>query len=439
MEALLQQTNEEEITYLEIYEPVFYFQGRYIHLKGGRSAGRSRFAVTYFLLRILAPDDFIRDYGWSTYFRGYFMRFVASDIRESLYRDFCDLIEDKNLTHLFEIKDHEMTIRCKLNGNMIISKGFRKSQGSRTAKMKSIAGATHVIIEEADEVEENDFRKLDESLRTVKGDNPQIIMCYNTENPDWWGWREQDWYSGAVETVKIEGTEINLEVPTPNPEVLIIHGTMYHNLLYTHEKTRRVYENYKDRYLDRYKITVLGERAIAREGQILKGWQIIDEFPDSVLHGFGLDFGFSEDPTALIKVGTKGKNMYWDEYIYETGLVNKSISERCRVLNVTKSDEILADSDPKDIYDLRNTYDYKLNIRMAYKGPGSIEYGYRKLLEYDHFITRRSKNVIFEFNNHIYAKDADGNPTRRPEDKYNHAIDAGRMWLQTKRRGGRYF
>lgn len=129
------------------------------------------FTGTQYALHLLTLPD---------YFRGYFMREIFSDIRESLWRDFKDRIEENESLEEsdFDFNEGQMTVKYIPTGNMIISKGFKKSSGNRTAKLKSLAGATHVFIEEFDEISQSDFNQLDDSLRTVKG-NIQVVRIFN--------------------------------------------------------------------------------------------------------------------------------------------------------------------------------------------------------------------------------------------------------------------
>ena len=130
------------LEFSEKYEPLFTTKARYIDLWGGRGRGGSYTGTKYFV-HLLTQKE---------YFRGYLMREIAGDIRESLWRDFKDRIEEDEIEHLFEINETAMSAICVPTGNVLLSKGFKKSSGNRTAKLKSLAGATHVLIEEAEEI-----------------------------------------------------------------------------------------------------------------------------------------------------------------------------------------------------------------------------------------------------------------------------------------------
>lgn len=163
--------------YAKPYLPLFKTKARYIHFFGGRGRGGS-FTATQYALQLITGTD---------YFRGYFMREVFNDIRDSLWRDFKDRIEENETINKndFAFNDSQMTVTYIPTGNTIISKGFKKSSGNRTAKLKSLAGATHVFIEEAEENDEVSFRQLDDSLRTTKADT-KIIMVFNPPHKSHW-------------------------------------------------------------------------------------------------------------------------------------------------------------------------------------------------------------------------------------------------------------
>jgi len=128
------------------YRPLFFTDKRYIILMGGRGAGRSTVASQYATARIRAPE----------YFRCAIMRFVLGDIRNSIYQDIYDRIEEQELGGEVSVREH--TLSFAHGANVINGIGFRKSSGDQKAKLKSLANYNCVIIEEADEVSEEDFQ-----------------------------------------------------------------------------------------------------------------------------------------------------------------------------------------------------------------------------------------------------------------------------------------
>jgi len=184
-----------------------------------------------------------------------------------------------------------------------------------------------------------------------------------------------------------------------------------------------------------YKIYNLGLRAV-QKGLIFKNWIIVKGIPDEARTiAYGLDFGYVNDPTALIRLASYEGEIYWDELLYERGLVNipirnkqgfieKNISDRMREAGLTGTDEIIGDS--AELKSIQELHVIGWNIKPSHKP--SIKVGLDILLRYKHNITERSLNLLKEFRNYKWAVDKDGEPIRpeKPIDDFNHGIDAGR-------------
>ncbi len=140
---------------------------------------------------------------------------------------------------------------------------------------------------------------------------------------------------------------------------------------------------------------------------------------------YGLDFGFSNDPTVLVKNVIAGENLYSQELIYETNLTNDEIALKMEELGVQKNfDEILAESaEPKSIEEI---YRYGFNIKPCPKGPGSVEYGHQKIRQYKQFWTKDSTNCIKEQRNFRYVSDKNGKLTEKTTHIFSHGMDARR-------------
>ena len=154
-----------------VYKPLFETKARYVILMGGRGGGRSTVASQYANARLIAED----------YFRCAIMRYILGDIRNSIYREITDRAEENELG----IVPNDSLMRLEYGMNSINAVGFRKSSGEQKSKLKSLASYNCVIIEEADEIQEEDFMQLDDSLRTVKGDI-KIILLLNPPAKNHW-------------------------------------------------------------------------------------------------------------------------------------------------------------------------------------------------------------------------------------------------------------
>lgn len=174
-------------------------------------------------------------------------------------------------------------------------------------------------------------------------------------------------------------------------------------------------------------------------GVIFPNFSIVDELPSRdewKLYGYGLDFGFTNDPTALVQCVIAHGELWVDLLVYETELTNPMIADKAKANGITRKTQIIADSaEPKSIAELNNL---GLWVVPTSKGKDSIAVGIDVLHRYKINVTRRSTPLIEEMQAYKWETDRDGNKTNKPIDKYNHAIDAIRyfamMKLNVKRR-----
>jgi phage terminase large subunit len=157
------------------------------------------------------------------------------------------------------------------------------------------------------------------------------------------------------------------------------------------------------------------------EGLVYPVFDQVDSFDGDVF--YGLDFGYSNDPTALVKCVIRGDNLYSQELIYETGLTNQDIANRLIGLGIKrKYDEIFADAaEPKSIEEI---YRFGFNIKGASKGQGSVEYGHQLIRQYKLHITKDSLNGIKDVRNFRYIQDKNGKLTEKTAHSFSHFCDA---------------
>jgi phage terminase large subunit len=158
------------------------------------------------------------------------------------------------------------------------------------------------------------------------------------------------------------------------------------------------------------------------EGVVFSNWSKCNEIPkEAELISYGLDWGFTNDPTAIIEVYRYDGAIYVNELLYQTRLTNSEIISRLKQFGVTSDQCIVADSaEPKSIQDVSNAGFY---IDAAKKGPDSIKSSIDRLQQYKIFVTSSSINLIKELRQYKWAK-KDGKALNAPEDAFNHAIDA---------------
>ena len=180
--------------------------------------------------------------------------------------------------------------------------------------------------------------------------------------------------------------------------------------------------NIKSKYwANRWKVYGLGMIG-SLDGVVFENWKVIDEIPETAkLISYGLDFGFTNDPTAGGAMYQEGDNLYFDELFYETGMLNSDIIKRMIDLNVSKSANMVGDSaEPKSIEEIRRG---GFRIQPAKKGADSIKASIDLLHKYNLFVTRRSKNLQRELERYIWKVDTNGKSLNEPVDRDNHAID----------------
>lgn len=172
-----------------------------------------------------------------------------------------------------------------------------------------------------------------------------------------------------------------------------------------------------------YGLGLLGEV----EGKIYKGWQIIDEIPfEARLERFGLDFGYSNDPTTLVAIYRFNDGYILDEIVYQKGLSNKQIADT--ILNNDLALVIADSAEPKSIDEIKS---YGVNIIGAEKGKDSVNSGIQYVQDQRISITKRSLNIIKEYRNYLWMTDKDGKILNIPEDIWNHTMDAVRYGLNS--------
>lgn len=174
------------------------------------------------------------------------------------------------------------------------------------------------------------------------------------------------------------------------------------------------------------------------DGLVFDNWKEINSVPDDAkLTGYGMDFGYTNDPTTIIARYELNGVPIFDEVEYKTGLQNEDIVKSLERSNLNRKVLGYGDSaEPKTIdYISRKQW----NVLPVKKGADSINFGISSLQEHEYFyVTRRSVNTIRELENYTWAKDREGNTLNKPIDAYNHAIDAMRyieMMLAINKRG----
>ncbi len=387
------------ITVNDAYLPHRYRPERIQILYGGSGSGKSDFKATELLCKCLTQK----------FCRVLFLRKFREQVRDSQFLLFKGLIARYGLEQYFQVKESEMDIICRLNGNMLLSGGL-----DDVDKLKSTPDITDIWIEEPIDrrgsISSTDFTELDRRLRCPLASN-HVHLTFNPISKESWIY-DYFFRSDAYRAFKLKTTYIDNH--------------------YSPQEQIRQFEILKEKKPDEYAVYALGEWGSLKQGLVFPEYKIVSGFPvDCRRWGNGLDRGFYPDPCAMVRCGTKGDGMYWDEVIYENNLTSDTRAKLMTKSGLSRSSKIAADRNPEAIAELKlKGFPF---IYGADKGPGSVKAGIDKMKMFTHYITERSKNVKREFDNYSWAFDRrDGLPTGEPEDAFNHAIDAGRYWLNTK-------
>lgn len=394
----------------EVYKPLFTNNLTYSILMGGRGAGRSTVASQYAMAKLVAPE----------YFRCAVMRYVLGDIRNSIYKEITDRAEDNEVLSSLEVNETGMVL--SYGANSINAVGFKKSSGEQKAKLKSLANYTDVIIEEADEISEEDFIQLDDSLRTLKG-KIHIILLLNP--PPKSHWIIKRWFNLLPSTKK------NFYIPELKEEwkhnTLFIRTSYKDNIKNIAPRSIQNYQNYEQTNPEHFYNMIEGLVPETVKGKIYSNWREIDAVPfEARLIRRGLDFGYANDPTALVDIYEYNGGYILDEQLFRKGMLNKQIADYINNLH-NKDCIVIADSaEPKSIDEIKM---YGVTIMPAVKGKGSVSSGISFVRGQKISYTKRSTNLKTAYENYAWLVDKDGTTLNEPNHAFSDIMDAVRYGL----------
>lgn len=328
--------------------------------------------------------------------------------RAGCFREFQNSIADsshsllKNLIEEYELPNFKVTNDSIVNtatGYDFIFKGLRNNVQS----IKSIEGMTEAWVEEAQTITE---KSIDVLTPTVRLPGSQIFYTYNRL-------KDKD---PVHQRLVIEGRP-NTLVINVNYDVALKYGWMSDVL-------RLEMESDRDNRPEIYKHKWLGEPSNLK-GQIYANFKKIAEMPKEAKYmGAGLDFGYTNDPTALVDVWKWNNAYILDEQLYNKGMRNSEIGQQIIKLPHYSNQLVVGDSaEPKSIDDIR---DEGVTIVGATKGKDSINNGIQLLQGLEIYYTERSHNIEEEVLNYQWRVDKEDKSLNIPIDAYNHALDAVR-------------
>lgn len=352
-----------------------------------------------------------------------YTRYTMTSANISVIPEFWEKVEVDNTEQFF--RKTKTDVVNTMTGARVMFRGIHTSSGNQTAKLKSIQGVTTFVVDEAEEwVSEDEFERIMLSIRT-KGLQNRVIIIMNPADSNHWVYKRFIEKTHRIEY--FDGVPVQIST---HPNVLHIHTTYLDNIQNLSEEFLKEVLDMKINKPERYAHIVMGRWADVAEGAVFKKWGIVDEFPPYAKKiARAMDFGYTQDPTAIVRCGIVDNRLYIDELCYRTGMTSGDIIRELRREEANGDDGFVysESADPRLIDEITLG---GVIIYPVIKGQGSILEGLSKMLDMEIYVTKRSVNLQEELRNYVYAKDKFGKYTNYPEDHHNHGVgDAARYYV----------
>ena len=380
------------------FVPLFKNQSRYQIAWGGAGSGKSHIVARKLLYRMLNESHVKHNF--------LIIRKVDRTIKKSVWTLMKNIVSIWGLTKQFHFNQTDRTMIYKPTGSQFMFSGLDDVE-----KLKSIEGVTSIWVEEATELLQEDFEQLDLRLRGEFGCLKQIILTFNPIS-------DQHWIKKIFFDDPIEG--------------VFTLKTTYLDNAFIDEEYKMVMNNKKKSNPRYYGIYALGNWGTA-EGLVFNNvtQRLIKPFEIEGLKCYqGLDFGYTNDPTAFNQsyVDDINKKIYIYDGFYQKGMSNAQIAAEITRMLAHKHKTVADSSEPKSIDYIKGK-----GVRMqgALKGADSINTGIDFLLEYEIIVNAHLVEFMTEFDNYAWAVDKKTNKaTNKPIDDFNHFIDGLRYAVE---------
>lgn len=391
------------------YGDYWRFKGRFRVCKGSRASKKSKTTGLYYITKLIQhPEANLL-----------VVRKTERTLKDSCYQELRWAQQRLGVEHLWKCTVNPLEMVYIPTGQKILFRGL-----DDPLKVTSITVDKGCLcwcwIEEAYEItKEEDFEKLQESIRgqVPPGLWKQITLTFNP-------WTDKHWLKKRFFDVQ-------------DPDILA-KTTNYMCNEWLDEADLRMFEDMKKRNPKRYKVAGLGEWGVV-DGLVYENWEEVEFNLDevrkrpTVRSAFGLDFGYTNDPSALFcgLIDETNKEIYVFDEMYERGFSNEKIAEEITRMGYAK-EKIIADSaEPKSIDRL-----YELGIRRIEGAiKGKINTGIDFIQDFKIIIHPRCVNFLTEISNYTWDEDKFGNKVNKPIDDFNHLMDAMRYALEVYSRG----
>ena len=389
--------NIKKKVFNDIYFPYLRdYSHKYEVYYGGSGSGKSYFIAQKLLIKALTDKRDVL-----------VIRKVGVSQKESCWKLIKNLLSEWKIYEYCQVNVSEMKITLP-NGSIFLFKGLDDPE-----RIKSIVDISDVWCEECTELNLEDFEQLTLRVRP-KGDNPQFFCSFNPVSKVNWVYKR--WFADGVEI----------------PENTFILQTTYKDNKFLQQDYIDELENKINTNPTYYKIYALGQFC-SLDKLVYNNWRISTENPIPYAPIIaGLDFGFTNDPTAFVvsNIDEKNKIIYIFKNWVETNRTNPQVAEAIKRLGFSKSVIIADSAEPKSVAELRKLGLYR--IKESVKGPDSIINGIQKLQQYQILVSPECEEIITELENYSWTKDKQtGEYTNKPIDDFNHSLDALRYSLQS--------
>ncbi|WP_431732646.1 PBSX family phage terminase large subunit [Clostridium botulinum] len=397
------------------YGTFWRYKGRYRVIKGGRGSKKSTTEaqwIIYKMMKYPLANTLV-------------VRRVFNTHKDSTWTQLKWATNNLGVSHLWNFSKSPLEVTYIPTGQKILFRGLDDPMGITSITVE-VGYLCWCWFEEAFQVmNEDDFNKVDMSIRgeLPPGYFKQITLTFNP-------WSEKHWLKKRFFDSK-------------DDDILAL-TTNYKCNEFLGDDDRTIFKKMKEKNQRRYKIEGLGEWGIA-EGLVYDNFEEL-EFDiheinkrPGVIALFGLDFGYTNDPTAFIAllVDKENNSIYIFDEIYKKALTNKDIYNEISYKGYTK-EKIVADSaEPKSIEELKRLG--LRRVKAARKGKDSILFGIQKIQDYKIYVHPKCENTIVELNNYVWDT-KEGQILNKPIDDYNHLMDALRYATENmEKRGLRTF
>jgi len=389
------------------YNRFWKFKGRYRVVKGSRASKKSKTTALWFITNMMKYPDA----------NTLVIRKTFRTLKDSCFTELKWAINRLCVQDYWKITKSPLEMTYIPTGQKIYFRGLDDPL-KVTSITVEVGHLCWMWIEEAYEImKESDFDMLDESIRGEVPDGlfKQITLTFNP-------WNEHHWIKKRFFDA------------APDPDILAL-TTNYMCNEWLDAADKKVFETMKKNNPRRYRVAGLGDWGIV-EGLVFENWEEkafnleeIKKIP-GIKSAFGLDFGYTNDPSALWcgMIDLKGKVIYVFDEMYKTGMSNEAIAKELTKMGYRK-ERIRADSaEPKSIDRLRELG--ISNITAARKGKDSVNNGIDFIQDFKIIVHPRCVNFLTEINNYTWDVDKFGKKLNTPIDDFNHLMDAMRYALE---------